>query len=790
MARLKPSLVGTLAGMVTVLLVITIAPQARQTPDPGLRELARASLATLDGEHRLQGLRESVEVIRDRWGIPHIYATNTDDLFFAQGYVMAQDRLWQMEMWRRDKEGRMAEILGPQAVGRDRQARLLRYRGPMDDREWTSYHPDGKRIFEAYAAGVNAFISAHRTNLPLEFKLTGITPEPWTAETVVLRTATFGDASAELNLARAVVRLGREAANRQRAPDPWDDLTVPEGLDLSIIDDTVTTTGMPGGVGGAGGGGRGGRGGNTPEILPQYRDLVGAARGRGGLDLPVPGPSTPPDPPGSNNWVVSGRLSVTGKPVVVNDPHRAVTHPSLRYVVHLNAPGWNVIGSGEVPFVGVAIGHNDRLGWGLTIVGTDMEDVYVEDVNPANPNEVRFRGRWEPVRIVREAVRVKGGATETVELRFTRHGPVFHEDTARHKAYVLRSSLLEPGTAPYLGGLRLAQSKDCKEFQTQAMYWKAPSENLICGDVDGNISWMAAALTPDRRAVGPDGRSWVGRLPVPGTGAYEWNGFRRDLPQEFNPERGFIVTANHNVQPKDYTPPLMFKSSANLPYDRITRLLQLFDTPKAFTLEDHQRMQLDAKHLRAEAELVLFRGWTSANADVERARRLLAAWDAVLTTDSAAGAVYDVWRGLSTATERDASRPADARKAEHESTLSKAVAELVSSQGADWVQWRWGRIHTRPFPFPLVPAYSLPTVERPGGTGTVAAPGASYREILDVADWDRSLITNVPGQSAQPESPFFSNLHGPWARDEFFPLVYSRPRVEKERAHTLTLRPR
>ncbi|MBM3749951.1 MAG: penicillin acylase family protein [Acidimicrobiia bacterium] len=788
MARLKPSFAGALTGVVSLVVVLSIVPQAEQTPDARLRELARASLATLDGEQALQGLRAPVEVIRDRWGIPHIYAQNTDDLFFAQGYVMAQDRLWQMELWRRDKEGRMAEILGPQAIDRDRQARLLRYRGPMDDREWTSYHPEGKRIFEAYAAGVNAFIAAHQTNLPLEFTLTGITPDPWTAETVVLRTATFGDANTELNLAREVVRLGREAANKQRAPDPWDDLALPQGLNLSIIDENVSTNG--GGVGGVGGAGRGGRGGNTPEILPQYRDWVGAGRGRGGVDLSVLGPSTPLDPPGSNNWVVSGRLSATGKPVVVNDPHRTVTHPSLRYVVHLNAPGWNVIGSGEVPFVGVAIGHNDRLGWGLTIVGTDMEDVYVEDVNPANPNEVRFRGQWEPVRIVREDVPVKGAATETIELKFTRHGPVFYEDRARHKAYVLRSALLEPGTAPYLGGLRLAQSTDCKHFLTQAMYWKAPSENLICGDVDGNISWMAAALTPDRRAVGPDGRSWVGRLPVPGTGAYEWNGFRRDLPQEFNPERGFIVTANHNVQPKDYAPPLMFKSSANLPYDRITRLLQLFDTPQAFTLEDHRRMQLDAKHLRAEAELALFRGWTSAIPDVERARQVLAAWDAVLTVDSAAGALYDVWRGLSTAAERDGARAVGARSNEHEATLAKALPQLVSSQGADWSQWRWGRIHTRSFAFPLVPAYSLPTVERPGGTGTVAAPGASFREILDVADWDRSLITNVPGQSAQPESPFFSNLHALWARDEFFPLVYSRLRVEKERAHTLTLRPR
>ena len=232
-----------------------------QAPSP-LKTMARESLAKISGEITVPGLTGNVEVIRDTWGVPHIYAQNMDDLFFAQGYVMAQDRLWQMEMWRREREGRMAEILGPQAVERDRVARMLKYRGPMDDSEWTSYHPQGKRIFTAYAAGINAWIQQNAKNLPVEFKLTGITPDPWTAETVVLRTATFGDASAELTLARNVVRLGVEQANKQRAPDPWDDLKVPEGLDLSVISEGVTT---PGGRGGGGGG----RGGNQPAILEQ-----------------------------------------------------------------------------------------------------------------------------------------------------------------------------------------------------------------------------------------------------------------------------------------------------------------------------------------------------------------------------------------------------------------------------------------------------------------------------------------------------------------------------------------
>lgn len=695
-------------------------------------------LAQIDGSIAVPGLEGRVEVVRDRWGVPHISAANVRDLFMAQGFVMAQDRLWQMDMWRRQKEGRLAEILGPEAVARDRAARLLKYRGPLDDREWKSYHPDARAIFESYARGVNAYIDylrEHPGELPIEFQRTGIRPEPWTAETVILRTAVFGDASAELQLARQVTLLGREEANKRRAPDPWDDLTLPPGVDLAAIDEAV----------------------------------VAAARAPGG---PIR-PGMIADP-GSNNWVVSGALSATGKPVVVNDPHRDVTNPSLRYIVHLNAPGWNVIGAGEVPFAGVAIGHNERLGWGLTIVGTDQEDVYVEQLNPARPNEVRWRDRWEPLRVIRETIAVKGGDPVIVELKFSRHGPVFHEDRARGVAYALRSTLLEPGTAPYLGSLRLAQARDCRAFLDAAMFWHSPSENLICGDVDGNIAWQASALTPDRRG-------WSGRLPVPGNGSHEWAGFRRDLPRELNPASGLIATANHNIQPPGYTPPLMFKTSTNAAFERIVRLRQLIQPGRRYTIEGHRRIQLDAYSLRAASDIPQFRGWTSSNPEVERARQAVAAWDAVFSIDSAAAAIYSEWRSASAGAQRDA--PMEAR-------LARAVQTLKAEQGVDPGGWRWGRTHTRAFPHPFIREFDLPTVERPGGSGTVAADGASYRQILDVADWDRSIVTNTPGQSGQPGSPFYGNLLPLWASDTYFPLVYSRQRIEREAAHRLSLVPR
>jgi penicillin G amidase len=731
-------------------------PQAAQ---PTVQDLGRQALARLDGEVPVPGIAAPVEVIRDRWGVPHIYASSAEDLFFAQGYVAAQDRLWQMEMWRRAAEGRLSEVLGPQAFERDRLARLLRYRGPMDDSEWTVYHPDARRLMDAHARGVNAYIDQHAGRLPVEFVLTGIRPEPWTRETLVHRQNSFGNATSELQLARQVAQLGAEEANRRANPDPADTLRVPDGLDIAAFERLGSDLLAAARAGGPA---------PRPAILPQYRGLLRPPQG--------PADDGAVREPGSNNWVVSGALSATGMPVVANDPHREVANPSLRYLVHLHAPGWNVIGATEPPFLGVAIGHNERLGWGLTIVGTDQHDVFVEELNPANHGEVRWHGRWEPLRIVREEILVKGEAPRTVEMKFSRHGPIFYEDSANHRAYALRSALHEPGTAPYLGSLRLAQARDCRDFLEAANYWYAPSENLICGDVDGNISWQASARTPNRQG-------WNGRLPVPATGQYAWDGFRKDLPRELNPDRGFIATANHNVNPPGYLPPLMFMS-ADAGFSRITRLLQMLRPGERYTLTDHQRMQTDALSLRAVADLPLFRGWTSDDPVVERGRVMLAGWDGVYARDSAAAALYQ--------TLRQGSAAALAAPVDREAlgaALREAVARLASAQGAEWTKWRWGRMHTRAFPHPFIAEFNLPAVERPGGAGTVAADGASFREILNTADWDQSLVTNTPGQSGQPGSPFYDNLLPLWASDTYFPLVFTRGAVEEQAAHRLTLRP-
>ena len=746
-----------------------------------LAELARRSLAVIDGEQTVAGLKEPVEVIRDEWGVPHVYARNDDDLFFAQGWVMAQDRLWQMEMWRRWREGRLAEIFGPEALDYDRRARLMMFRGPWDETEWTSYHPDARRLFTAHAAGVNAWVEQHRGNLPVEFQLTGVEPLPWTAETVVLRWAALGVPSVrghaihEMQLALDVARYGVEEANRRFAPDPWDDLAVPEGLDVSIVTEEILDA-MRAGDGDPFAAGR------LPplEIVEPYRALAAASAPGPRARRILPGPAAAE---GSNNWVMTGARSPGGAPILANDPHRRIEMPALRYFVHLVAPGWNVIGGGEPPFAGVDAGSNERMAWGFTFAGTDMVDVYVEELHPEDPNLVRWRDGWEPLRIIEEEIPVRGRAPEPVVLKFSRHGPVFYEDRENGVAYAVRSVVQEPGTAAYKGSFQLAQAEGCADFFERAMHWLVPTHSLVCGDADGNVALQVTGLTPDR-----DG--WNGRLPVPGNGDYEWRGFRTDLPREFNPERGYVATANDNVHPPGYEGrPVFYHSSRGVETSRIARLHQLLGAGGMLSVEDHKRIQHDARLLAAERDAPAFRGWTSSDADVEWARGLIAAWDGTVSQDSTAGALYVRWNAEVDEAVRDPETSESERRALIERGLAAAVERLTAELGPDRSEWRHGRVHASALPHMLSAAFDLPPVERPGGFGAVNATGANFRRIIDLADPDRSVASNAPGQSAQPGSPYYGNLAENLGNGEYFPLLYTRGAVEERAAHRLTLWP-
>ena len=734
------------------------------TPATSFDEFAEARLPQIEGSIQIPSLRAEVEVIRDSWGVPHIFADNLDDLFFAQGFVQAQDRLWQMDMYRRAGEGRLAEILGPEALRHDRVARLLKYRGPWTDEEFNSYHPEGRRILQAFASGVNAYI-AHAESageLPVEFEITGIRPLPWSIETPLLRIATAmptGDARREFSLAQSVEELGATEANRRARPTPYRDLMVPSDVDYSIIGDAVAAglRGFQGTV-------------VEPPLVAPYDSWVDA---QVSANLGARESS-----PGSNNWAISGSLTASGEVIVANDPHRGVNNPSLRYMVHLDAPGWTAIGSTEPVIPGVAIGHNGRVAWGLTIVGTDQSDVYVEEVNPNDPNQVLWNGEWESLRIEYDTVLVKGAAPEVVELKFSRHGPIFYEDAENQKAYALRSTMHEPGSTGYLAALRLNVANDCVEFLDALDAWMAPTENMVCGDADGNIAWQASALSPKR-----DG--WQGRLPVPGTGAYEWDGFRDDLPRELNPERGWIATANNDIHPEGYDPPLFFKTQG--PFARFDRVSSLLAGGSDFTVQDSRDLQHDAYSASAATSLELFRGWTSGDPEIERYRQELAAWDAVYDRNNRAAAIFGQLRLILSGGGRGGG-PAPTN-IDPEAALATALERLREQQGDDPAQWRWGRTNRSEFHHSLVSAFDIPAVERLGGGGTVAAVGATYREIIDFSDLDGSVATNAPGQSGRPGSPFYGNLAQSWADQEYFPMSFSREAVEANAAYRLRLVP-
>src|SRR5215467_12266378 len=344
--------------------------------------LARKAASEIQGKLQVAGFQKPVRVVRDRWGVAHIYAQNQHDLFFAQGFVAAQDRLFQMELWKRSGQGRLAEVIGQSELAHDVRARLLRYRGDTEA-EYKSYSPATKEILEAFTDGINAFIRDRKRpggqGLPIEFLAAGFEPEPWKPDDCLNRMAAFsmtGNASSELAHAQALTAIGVERASSLFVFDP------PVSLDPAP---GVSYEGL------------------SPELL---KDLVGSDRR---LGLPGQGKE------GSNNWTISGKLTATGKPLLANDPHRILAEPSLRYIVHLVAPGWNVIGAGEPALPGVAAGHNERIAWGFTIFGLDQQDLYLEEKNPASAQQYRAAEGWENFRIEKETVGVRGSAPVPVE---------------------------------------------------------------------------------------------------------------------------------------------------------------------------------------------------------------------------------------------------------------------------------------------------------------------------------------------------------------------------------------
>jgi penicillin amidase len=780
--------------------------------------------------YRVPGLSSEAEIVVDRWGIPHIYGRTMEDLFFAQGFNAARDRLWQLDLWRRQGEGKLAEAFGPRFVDQDRAARLFLYRGNLET-ELSSYHPQGKEILTAFTHGINAYIDLTRARpelLPIEFRITGARPGHWSITTPLIRI--FGltrNLNREVNLAQLVNIMGAEAVERVSYFQPPTRLEVPKGLDLSLINSSVI------------GSYNLARAGVVFQASDFTRKLSKDERVRWAQRLSVPpiGQSDNPFQPmyESNNWTISGRLTATGMPILAGDPHRAQSVPSLRYISHLHGPGWNVIGAGEPALPGISLGHNDRIAYALTIFSfADEEDLYVYDTNPDNPSQYLYQGQWEDMRVVPESIPVRGSDPVAVSLKFTRHGPVLSEDPRNRKSYALRAAYLEhEGTAVYLASLRVDQAQNWEEFVAGMERHYTPSENMVYADVDGNIGWFGCSIAPIRP-------NWNGMLPVPGNGDYEWQGFLdpRELPRILNPNEGFFASANQYNIPENYPFTSVSGHEWTEPY-RFNRILEVLRGGRQFTLGDSVQLQYDEVSLPARDLIPFLNYLSSDDPDVQRALAMLRDWDYVLSKESGAAALYEIWvmqlhenvfaryvppqvrslfgqgsRVVLTELLRSpdgafGNDPSGGRDALVLQSLVEAVDILKTRLGPDMSQWQWGQLHHMTYEHQLAAfvnpeeKVSLNVGPLPmGGDGYTVHntgfrlsdfnqnTGSSYREVMDPSNWDRSVTINSPGQSGDPNSPHYRDLFPLWAEGSVVPLLYSRDQIMEAAETIFILRPR
>ncbi|MBV9092418.1 MAG: penicillin acylase family protein [Streptosporangiaceae bacterium] len=769
----------------------------------------------------LKGLNSSAEILVDRWGVPHIYASSADDAFFAQGFNAARDRLWQIDLWRRRGLGLLSEVFGAAYLDRDRAARLFLYRGDMHG-EWLAYGSDTKRVTTRFIEGVNEYVRLARKDrsyLPVEFRELGYLPAVWSPEDVarIRSHGLFYNLSQEVARARVLRDYGREVEDLRRQREPAHELRVPDGLDLSLIPDDVL---------------------HVYELATTPPVLAGTAADTGDAVTGKP-------PEGSNNWVLAAGRTGTGRPMLANDPHRALSVPSLRYLAHLVAPDFNVIGGGEPALPGISIGHNGRIAFGLTIFAIDQEDLYVYRTDPADPREYWYQDRWEPMRIVEEAVPVRDGQPVAVELRFTRHGPVIYEDPERHTAFAARVAWLEPGMAPYLGSMDYMRAGDWDQFLAAMNRWGAPPENQVYADASGTIGWKTGGLTPIRP-------NWDGLLPVPGDGRYEWAGFydMDQLPGSVNPPAAWLATANEMNLPPGFPPDQTITFDWYAPYRR-HRIEEVLGNDRPLSLADSVALQNDYVSIPARRIVQRLDGLNPDSPKAADALRLLRGWDGNLSADSAAAALFEVWyrRHLRPALLRQALErlappgkvsaalqavlpvedlltdarvdlslleqpgtrlgpdPASVISGVMLSSLADAVGDLEQLLGPDKSQWSWGRLHVSRLTHPASALVSAPLREKMtvgpvprGGSGDtvgntaytpnfVQSAGSTFRIVIDVGNWDGSLAMNSPGQSGDPDSSHYADLFGSWASGEAFPLLYTRERVEDAVERRIILEP-
>jgi len=754
----------------------------------------RGSLPQVEGTSKLQGLTTEVEVLRDGNGVPHLFGADIRDLARAMGYTHAQDRFFQMELSRRLGSGRLAEIFGAEALANDRLARRMGLASAAR-MELERMAPEGREVLEAYAAGVNAYLTAQADRLPPEFRLLDLTPSPWEASDSL----TIGKwMSYILSYNGRVEMLRGNLAGVVGLEDAYriTGLAPPEGLSLSAPGGRVT---------------------RISTLEGTRSELPGAFPGA------------------SNAWVVAGERSATGRPLLASDPHLGLTIPSTWYEIHLSGGGYEVSGASLPGVPLVLIGQNRRIAWGITALLADVQDLYLETPNPGNPRQYAAPEGFRDLEVVSETIEVKEASAAVEEVRVSRHGVIVGE-TEDGRLLAQRWDALWSGDH-FQALLMLNRAGSWEEFTSSLRTWASPPLAFLYADVEGNIGFFPAGEIPVRTAHD-------GALPVDGaTDAYEWQGIipHELKPMIFNPEGGILVSANHSMLPPEAPYPLGADTLASYRANRIRDLLRTI--PKS-TLDDFARIQGDRYDPSTAVVLRVASSLRPTEGEAVQALEKLRSWNGQMT-DGPAPAIYQaLYRrlventfkdeigdelfpsyleflelghsgGLYAVLEDEASPYWDVRGTPDAETreriflasLGEAVELLSGLQGNDVNAWDWRRLHEIRFAHPLGAdeplawLFSRGPVPFGGSTYTVANAvvslrkpfetplGTSFRFLADLSNPDLSRSIVPTGASGHPLSPHYFDQNPGWLEDRSHSLPFERTTIESNLESKLVLQP-
>ncbi|MEH1786213.1 penicillin acylase family protein [Nostoc sp.] len=808
----------------------------------------RQSFPQESGTIQLPELKAEVSVQRDKWGIPHIYAANSHDLFMAQGYIHAQDRFWQMDFWRHIGSGRLSEMFGSSQVDTDKYLRTMGW-ARVAQQEIQEINAEMKAYLEAYADGVNAYLTEHQGSaLSLEYTVLkflnpGYKPEPWQ----ILHSLTWGKVMA--------YDLGRNFESE---------------IERAILLKTLTHTQVeelfppyPQ---------------DLPVILPEFQEGEGARKGRNNnvevlLDSPdvLPALESINQPMmaleqligptrigiGSNNWVISGQRTATGKPILANDPHLGVQIPSIWYELGLHCTPksaecpYNVSGFSFAGMIGVIIGHSDRIAWGVTNVQSDVMDLYIEKINPNNPNQYEVNGKWVDMQLVQETIQVAGSQPIVQTVRYTRHGPILSDvspnlkqfqpiqplELPQNYAVALRWTALAPSKLAYAIP-QINRAQNWQEFRTAASNYDVPAQNLVYADIDGNIGYQMPGKFPIR-AQGD------GRYPVPGwTDAYEWQGYIdfEKLPKSFNPPQGYIATANNLVN-REY--PYLITRDWVYGY-RAKRIVEMISQQtQPISLKDVRQIQGDDRNLNAQTLVPLLQSITVNTPRLQAAQKLLRDWNLQLGMTSPAAALFEVfWKHLLANTFHDqlpekyfpdggdrwyavvanlVKQPNSAwwdnrntpkvenRDQIFQQSFIEALDELERIQSKEPKNWNWGKLHTITFRNATLGKSGVAPIEALFNRGAFATSGngetvnanrwranksfevtdiPSLRMIVDLGNLDNSVAIHTPGQSGHPFHSHYNDMVEPWRKIEYHQMLWESKNVTANTTDTLSLIPK